>query len=735
MIVNGWVLCYTVTGLLMTNNLIHVTKSDLKVPNLRCNDKAMIASDGDIKFGFSTPVHFSSDNMRSCDIVRMVSCTTALVSLKFALRDLNRRTDILPNITVGFVAIDDCGTPIRALEASTYFVNAKSANDTIGCNSNFSVSFSPDGQNVVAVVGPVNSDSASVAASFLSMFQIPLIATEATSDLLSDKTIYEYFLRLVSPDIFQVRALLDLCQHLGWTYVSLVYSEGSYGENAASKLDYFLRASSSNYSICLATSQKVYADATAEDINHIVSILLEFEHTNVVILFLTGTHQFSFLDSAKQVAGIGRFLWLMGDFFMSNYANTPYEDLVDGAIFIDHSATEMPDFVEYMKTIDPANADGDLWLADFWEATQKCSLNDPSNKTGNKCQEPIILTPEVCPFSWAITNRIYDAVNVIGNAVHRLLINHCPQAFKEKWMLKDCITGPALLSYIQATDLVGIIGRIRFDDAGNMQENLLIYQYQKLMTGYTPVLIGEWSPADGPVGFDAKSVSWNMFTRRYNAMDVDSDSLTSVCSLPCKGNEYLIKGDVSCCWTCRQCRNNEIAVDNQTVCQSCPLFYWPDENGTSCNLIEPTYLHPSHPISVCLLVLAALGGTLDLTVMTTYVAKRRHKLVMATNVPLSMIILFGILIVASTVVVFVIPPDESGVCTIRSFGFHCGINLMYAPLSVKNVLTYRIFTSGALDNIRLKSKKLQIILTASAFVIQVRTFTLRRIESPSSRFT
>jgi hypothetical protein len=41
---------------------------------------------------------------------------------------------------------------------------------------------------------------------------------------------------------------------------------------------------------------------------------------------------------------------------------------MEGAIYIDHSGTEMPDFVQYMKTIDPVNSDGDLWLADFWEA-------------------------------------------------------------------------------------------------------------------------------------------------------------------------------------------------------------------------------------------------------------------------------------------------------------------------------------------------------------------------------
>jgi hypothetical protein len=117
--------------------------------------------------------------------------------------------------------------------------------------------------------------------------------------------------------------------------------------------------------------------------------------------------------------------------------------------------------------------------------------------------------------------------------------------------------------------------------------------------------------------------------------------------------------------------------------------------------------------------MAALGGTLGVTVLTIYIVKRRHKLVMATNISLCVIILFGTLVLSSAVVVFVIPPDVNGVCTVRSFGFHCSINLLYAPLFVKNILTYRIFTGSSLKTIALKSTKIQMTVTAAIFLIQV----------------
>lgn len=519
-----------------------VSQLSVSVPGLSSCDKAMIAAPGDINFGFMNTVRYSGDNMRSCDILVRASCATSLEILKFALRDLNKRTDILPNITVGYVAVDDCGAPIRALEVCEYFVSYI-ANDNSNKCANFSRNDMDDATSrnssgVVAVIGPGSSASASLASSFLSIFQIPHVSTFATSDLLSDKTIYEYFLRLVSPDTFQIRAILDLCQRLSWTYVSLVYSEGSYGENAASKIDNFLRDTSNNYSICLATSQKLHADSNAAEINRVLSSLLKYDNVNVVILFLSGTQQLTFFKTAREMAGIGRFLWLAGDFITT--VLTRFSDILEGTVYIGHPYVEMPDFTRYMETINLASDDGNAWLTDYWETTHSCSLHDSLNKTGKECKQPIVLSDDVCPSLWPIASRVYDAVFVIGNAIHRLFNDHCPRAFTDKLMLKDCIRGNVLLKYLYATDVQGRMGRIHFDSSGNVQENLVFYQYQRLALGYSSVLVGQWSPVDRAMNFDSSKVSWGVFRQNFVRFQNSSERLASVCSLPCKSNEYII---------------------------------------------------------------------------------------------------------------------------------------------------------------------------------------------------
>lgn len=60
--------------------------------------------------------------------------------------------------------------------------------------------------------------------------QIPQISYASTSTELSDKSRFEYFSRVVPPDNFQAKALVEMVRQLGWKYVSTVAVEGDYGE-------------------------------------------------------------------------------------------------------------------------------------------------------------------------------------------------------------------------------------------------------------------------------------------------------------------------------------------------------------------------------------------------------------------------------------------------------------------------------------------------------------------------
>ncbi|WAR26507.1 GRM8-like protein [Mya arenaria] len=66
---------------------------------------------------------------------------------------------------------------------------------------------------------------------------IPQISYASTSIDLSDKSRFEYFSRVVPPDSFQARAMVDIAARFGWNYVSTLADDGNYGEKGVSAFE------------------------------------------------------------------------------------------------------------------------------------------------------------------------------------------------------------------------------------------------------------------------------------------------------------------------------------------------------------------------------------------------------------------------------------------------------------------------------------------------------------------
>ncbi|KAL8592303.1 hypothetical protein ACOMHN_036937 [Nucella lapillus] len=111
--------------------------------------------------------------------------------------------------------------------------------------------------DVVAVLGSSTSDQSITATWLMGRSQVPMVSVLATSDDLNNPKRFPYFLRVVPPDRHQFRAIAELIKTFAWTYVSVVYEESNYGENAFRLLREYLEANST----CLAVADKIGREA------------------------------------------------------------------------------------------------------------------------------------------------------------------------------------------------------------------------------------------------------------------------------------------------------------------------------------------------------------------------------------------------------------------------------------------------------------------------------------------
>ncbi|XP_009949539.1 PREDICTED: taste receptor type 1 member 1-like, partial [Leptosomus discolor] len=110
------------------------------------------------------------------------------------------------------------------------------------------------------------------------------ISYEASLETLSLKRFYPSFLRTIPSDRQQVKAIFLLLQQFGWTWVALLGSDNTYGQDGLDALYKLLTASG----VCVAYRGTIPAnkDASSPELHNLVRILTD-ARVNVTIVFST----------------------------------------------------------------------------------------------------------------------------------------------------------------------------------------------------------------------------------------------------------------------------------------------------------------------------------------------------------------------------------------------------------------------------------------------------------------
>lgn len=637
-------------------------------------------------------------------------------SLKFAIDEINRNQSILPNITLGYVIMDICNRDMVALSRALSFIT-DDGNDLLGKIHNNSTDIPQViqcGEEVIhfevsGVVGPTTSREAVMVASLLSLFEIPILSTYASSDELTDETRFEYFMRLVPPDRFQAQAMMDILDNYNWTYISLLYSEGSYGENGAKQIEKEAKARG----ICIEYLKKLPQEDDIESYDHIVNHLLTVYKARVVILFVDevqGPKLFTALDKHNVK---DYFIWISADAL----SDEKFGPSANGMFLMLYTMGMYNSFESYYQHLLPGNSSENPWMPWLWELYYHCDWNNASNSCEQYQYMPKT-NQEVT--TWA--SKQYDGAYVYAYALHALIEDTCPKAFQNTSLLKGCIDGKSLLSYMKQVTFEGMSGKIIFDESGDMTGEYDLFQYvynHSTKTGDKRT-IGKWDKSTGKLNIHEDKQLWHRFTIRPRSKSKVGDIPESICSKPCKEREYAIQKELKCCWECMTCRNNEIIV-NKSGCEACPENTWPSSRDvTVCEKIDPTYMKIKDTIPIALLTMAFVGiaGITALTIV--FFKHRETKLIKASGKELTSIITVGILIAFMTVLAFVAKPTTT-LCHVSRIGFNFSVTLIYAPLLLKTNRVYRIFTGGRKGTkaLRLIGSSSQLLMTSILFIIQV----------------
>lgn len=108
---------------------------------------------------------------------------------------------------------------------------------------------------------------------------------------------FDYFARTVPPDTFQSIALVDVVKSANWSYVSTVYSEGSYGEYG---IEVFTREATER-NVCIAAALKVPSAADDKVYDDIIQRLSKKPNARAIVLFTRAEDARGILEAAKRL--------------------------------------------------------------------------------------------------------------------------------------------------------------------------------------------------------------------------------------------------------------------------------------------------------------------------------------------------------------------------------------------------------------------------------------------------
>ncbi|XP_077169576.1 vomeronasal type-2 receptor 26-like [Paroedura picta] len=210
--------------------------------------------------------------------ISMIKRYQNILAMAFAVKEVNEKTNLLPNISLGLYILNSYGLGRMTFKAT---LNLLSAQQKLAPN------FSCDNrQRCIAVIGGLLSETSAQMASVLNIYKTPQLTHGSFSLAKDDKQQLSFLYQMVPDDAHQYRGVAQLLHHFRWTWIGLLAMDDDNGNQFVQRIIPIL----SGNSICIAFTYKlmkfayieVLAELLVEQVYH-YPVLMD-RKTNVFVV-------------------------------------------------------------------------------------------------------------------------------------------------------------------------------------------------------------------------------------------------------------------------------------------------------------------------------------------------------------------------------------------------------------------------------------------------------------------
>uniref|UniRef100_A0A803JY55 Receptor ligand binding region domain-containing protein n=1 Tax=Xenopus tropicalis TaxID=8364 RepID=A0A803JY55_XENTR len=205
---------------------IHITKPEYEYKYFKDGDiiiGGVFTVHNYVEYNFTGPERYTS--LCTLPVFEFFS---QIHSFRFAIDEINRNPDLLPNITLGYHIYDSCGDPCLAIGSILQILSGP---------GNVVPNYSCRGKGEIAgFIGDQSSLTSLPIAQLLGVYGYTQISYGATDPTLNDRNMFPYYFSTGLSDDIQHIAVAELVEQLGWTWVIIVAPDNDSGEKQSQNL-------------------------------------------------------------------------------------------------------------------------------------------------------------------------------------------------------------------------------------------------------------------------------------------------------------------------------------------------------------------------------------------------------------------------------------------------------------------------------------------------------------------
>ncbi|XP_053479648.1 extracellular calcium-sensing receptor-like [Ictalurus furcatus] len=660
--------------------------------------------DGDLILGGLFEVHFltvfpelsftSEPEQPYCEKFGMASFQQAM-TMVFAIDEINRNPNLLPNITLGYHLYDNCVKLAVAFRAATALI---SGTDEVA--SSLVASNCTGSPPVIGIVGDPGSTHSIAISSVLGLFKVPMVSYYATCSCLTDRHQFPSFFRTIPSDAFQVRAIIQILKHFGWTWVGLVYSNDDYGIYAAHS---FHQDVQEQLGGCVAYSEMLPRDNNRRDVERIVRVI-KTSTAKVVVVISTGAYLFPLMDEVV-LKNVTEKQWIASEAWatLTVFFTSRLLPFLGGTLGLAIRRGEIAGLRDFLLNLRPDMQPANNMVRIFWEEMFGCRFDSAGMQTAGKdkimlCTGDEDLSSTNTAYSDTSELRasynVYKAVYALAHALHDL--TQC-QDGKGPFNGHSCARISTLqpwqvVHYLQRVNFTtGFGDRVSFDMNGNPLAIYDIINWQPNPDGsirlHTVGVVDEAAQTDHVLTLNENALFWNFETKKPPR---------SVCSESCPlgTRRARKKGMPICCFDCLPCADGEISnTTDSNECTACPDEYWSSPEKDHCVPKEVEFLSYEEPLGISLTTASLFGTCFCTGVLIVFVLHRHTPVVRANNSELSFLLLLSLKLCFLCVLLFIGQP-RLWTCQLRHVAFGISFVLSVSSILVKTMVVVAVFKAS-----------------------------------------